>query len=233
MTSMTMAGFFLQFTVPPPEFPSLKAHPGKSLHELILQEEVEQDQGNRYSCGGSPDLLRVLAGDRGVEVVQAQLHRPFAGVLHQVEKGAEEVVPTAHEGQNGHCGQDRPGEGQDDPEVDPQLPAAVNPGGVNEFVGYALHELLHQEDVVDADGGRDDQGAEMAHPTQAVHDHIGGDEKENPRDHQGGQHEVEQGVAPGEMQFREGVSGQRIEEQVQQGDAHCQDEGVTEKQGDL
>ena len=98
------------------------------------------------------------------KTLQAQGKGELLGTL-DVDQGAEEIVPQAHEGEEGNDGECRPGEGEDDAGEDSQFAAAINAGGFGKLVGNSDEELAKQEDVeCRAEPGGDPEGFEGADP---------------------------------------------------------------------
>src|SRR5699024_2090995 len=123
----------------PASFPA-EAGGGDALDDLALEEQEHHDQWQRTEdCHGH--VLRVLdpvGADDGLQP-RRQGHQ---GRVVDHDEGPLEVVPRPDEHKDRHRRQDRPGQRQHDGPEHPHAPCAVDPGGILEFDGHLIEELL-------------------------------------------------------------------------------------------
>lgn len=90
-----------------------------------------------------------------------------------------------------HRRHDRLGQRQHDARYDPQLPAPVDPGRINNFVRQIHEERAHDEQVVGADRARNDQGPYRIQHVQRFNEQIirdqgSAEDKSNQHEHENG-----------------------------------------------
>lgn len=95
--------------------------------------------------------------------------------------------------------------------VDAQVPAAVQPRGLVEFLGQPAHELDHEEDEERVGGEvlADQQRSEGVDQLQLLEHHVLRNDQYVVREQQRPDHDGEHRVAPGEPDLGEGVGRQR------------------------
>ena len=133
------------------------------------------------------------------------------------DEGPHEVVPRADEHEDGHGGDDWPGDRQDD--VPEQAPVAgpVHAGGVLDLPGDLVEVLLEDVDHHRRNGlGQDDAG-EGVDGVEDVHLLEQGDDEDLAGHHDERDGRREQGPAALEHGAREGVAGQRADDDGQDG----------------
>ena len=178
-----------------------------------LENEVDDDAGDDDQCRtGEHDLPR-----GGQAVGDGQLgdrdHQRVLGVGAQEQDGPEEVVPAGDERERRPGGQRGLHDGHHDAPEDPELAAAVDARGVDDFIRHGEHVLAQVEDT---DGRRhtgDDQRPEAVDHAHPSHDDEQRDGARLRADHHGGDDEIEQRVSAGEAVLGEGKPGQRAEKQ--------------------
>jgi len=179
---------------------------------LTLHEEEDEYHWESGEGGTSHDL----SPGRGVpslELRQAKRQgKHLLGRGHQ--PGPEEIIPDTHKSEDDQGSDARQGEGEDDTQEDLEFIAAINAGGVQQFVGDGVHELPHEEDAENAGDLRDDEGSVAIQPFEGIHDAVEGNQVDLKGNHQPQQQDEKDFVASGKMQFSEGISCQRVEEDV-------------------
>ena len=119
----------------------------------------------------------------------------------------------------------RDGQGQDDGQQQAEVGAAVHLGGLLQLQRDAgLEVSTHDDDVVHADSGGDQDGPDgVAHP-QAVYHQVGGDQAAA-EEHGKGEHDGEEGLAF-EIPLGQGVGAADVHDHVQGGAHHSVEDGV-------
>ena len=118
--------------------------------------EVEDDGQDGEDEAGGHVLFDGGLGD-GFEGGEADgCGHEFAAAEH--DAGVEVFVPGEEEGDNGDCGEAGRGEGQDDAPEGAQFGAAVDDGGVEDFVGDVVEDALEDPDADGEDEGGVDEG---------------------------------------------------------------------------
>ena len=101
-------------------------------------------------------------------------------------------VPGVHKGEHGNGDDAGLAHGQHDLKHDFQLPGAVQPRTLHDFVGQLLKGLAQHEDAEGVGAKGQDLGPEgIDQPGLAEHQ-VGGDVGDLPRNHEGHQHDAEQ-----------------------------------------
>ena len=176
-------------------------------------EDEEDEQRNRRQH-------RAGEHDRVVDVLgRLQLaERDLEGrVLRHDEQRPEVVGPRRHEGEESEDRHRRSRGGNADVPERADHVRAVDAGGLDELVGDDVDQVLaHEEDAERRDQGRDDDRAERAGPAELLHHDEQRDDAELGRNGERRDHEDQEAFAPAEPQLREGVAGERREEDDRQ-----------------
>ena len=150
------------------------------VHDPALEEDVDEEDGQeRENGGGEHETL--IGGVLGLEPDQQKRDGTLLG-RGEDDEGPEVIVPGCHEGEDAERGERRSHLREDDARVDAEFGGAVDAGGVHQFAGHGLDELLHHEDAVCIHHRGDDQRPERIDETELDnkqivrnHDHLEGD----------------------------------------------------------
>ena len=111
----------------------------------------------------------------------------------------------------------------------PELVGAVHPGGFEQFVGDAQHELAHQEDPERAGEERQDQTRVGVHEAEIAHQDEIRDEGDPGRDHERGQDERHDHALAVPAQLGKRVAEHRAEDERADSDGQGDDRRVEEE----
>lgn len=133
---------------------SLDSPRRKSRHELLLKQEKQNDDGQYadQSASHQHPVLLIVDADH---LAQGNGQREQITVV-QNDLRPQEAVLRAHEAYQAKGTDDGTRHGHHDIPIDMELRAAINPGGLQQFVGDGQDRLPEQEDAEHADGTGDD-----------------------------------------------------------------------------
>ena len=167
-----------------------------------------------------------LAPD-GVHLAPQQVEPERQGVVRLVGEHHQrpgEVVPAPHESEDHEHRDDRLGQRQYDAEEDAQLAGAIEPGGLDQFVGDAHHELPHHEDAERLGGAGQDHAPGRVEQAEPGDDQEFRHQDHLDRHHQRAEDHEEQHVAAPKSELGEGVAAQQVDEHGEHHGDDC-DEG--------
>ena len=183
---------------------------GDTFNELILcTEEYDQlrQDGDEGQC---KDLVPCKAGITVHRQLDEQGHGVFAGGA-DVKQRAHKVVAAPHELEQCAGHQSGSQHGHDDLVQGLERGAAVNGGSLVQItrdVAHELHQLIHEVGLGSKCAVHPDGQIEGAvHPAELVVQQVLGHVQHDLRQEQGGQHDVEQQLAAGEVETAKAVSG--------------------------
>jgi len=201
----------------------LRSGIGDPLHKLALREKV-QDQDRHQHHHRRRHLQMQLGGGVTVhELSQPHRHRtPFIRLHHQ--QGPQQRIPRANE-PKGDAGHDRRGrERDDDRPQETQVPRPIDAGGVPQIFGDLREELAQQKDRECRRHERDRQRGPIVDPPKAEQilaqaskpndRQIVGDQRRHVGDHQCGDHDAEQDIAPDKFHPGEGIRRWNTDQQL-------------------
>src|SRR6266550_3505359 len=212
------------------------ARPCDALHEVALGHQEEKHDGSDHERGRRHEQMVArpcFLAERG----EPHLDRPKVR-LRRDDEGPLEGVPRAQEGDEAGRDQGRDREREDDAPEEPQVPRAVNPGGVGELVRDREKELAHQKYRERTRDERNDLYLVRVEPAEAgksearglarAHEHIVRNERGLTGDHERREEEREEDALAGEAHPREGVRGEaggrELEDRYDHGDKDRVDE---------
>ena len=159
-------------------------------------------------------------------------HQRIIGGFGHVDQATVEVVPAAHNAEQGYGGQNRLGNGDEDLGQNLERVGAVNEGGFLKLFGNGSKEVHHQDDIEDGHGSRQNQGPDGIEQAVGFDNQEGGDHAAVEK--HGKNHQVCIDVAAPELcvGFGEGISHQydqhKVDDQGQHNPLHRDQEGVPE-----
>src|SRR5262245_32689309 len=180
-----------------------------ALDEVALEgEEDDERQRERDERRGRDDLdVRAELG----QLVEDR-NRDRLRVAGERERD-DEVVPRPQELEDRERRDGREPEREDEAEEDPKLGGAVDARGLEDVLGYPDEEVPEQEDREREPEGRveEDEAQNRVVDPERVVEGEDRDQRHLQRDHEERDDEDEEPVAPGELEPREGVGGERAD----------------------
>src|SRR2546428_6093603 len=212
------------------------ARPCDALHEVALGHQEEKHDGSDHERGRRHEQMVArpcFLAERG----EAHLDGPKVR-LRSDDEGPLEGVPRAQKGDEAGRDQSWDRKREDDAPEEPQVPRAVDSGGVGELVRDREKELAHQKYRERTRDERNDLYLVCVEPTEArksearglarAHEHIVRNERGLTGDHERREEEREEDGLAGEAHPREGVRGEaggrELEDRYEHGDKDRVDE---------
>ena len=202
---------------------------GEALGEVALAVVGEPHHRQRHKDGHGHHL-----SPSGVAAGADEAHHSEGKGLHvlrfEVKEREEQVVPGPGGDEYDLEGQDRLGEGQDDTPVNAEFIAAVDAGGVGEFIGDGAEELAQHKDHcgIERQQRRDDCRQPSSDPGHTRHHHIAGHHCHHVRDkHEADVEQHQQLVAP-KFHAGEGIGRQRTRNHGWHTDEDGEHEGIAQ-----
>ena len=139
---------------------SRDAHPVDAFHEVSLEHEVhEQDGQDAEHRTGHADGLVQSGGAAGLRLgVAVEIGGEFLQLYHQcsplglghnaghIHPGQVGIVPVPHKGEQEHGQNGGSSRRQRNPYKGLEIPRAVNLGRLNQYLGYLLEKLVENQD---------------------------------------------------------------------------------------
>ncbi len=173
------------------------------VNDPALEEDIDDEDGKQSQDGCGED--ESLVGDvRRLEPDDQERNGSFFWRGEDDER-PEIIVPGGHESEDTEGRERRSHLREDDLAVNAKLGCAVDAGGVHKFGGHGFDELLHHEDAIRVNEGRDDERPERVDQAEFDDQQIVWD-----HDHLKWNHDLDQNDSEGEVLAFEMIFGKDV-----------------------